>query len=57
LLLTVPLYYLLFQSFTHTEFRYTLPMHYFLFIFAATAWLSLAAILRRGIGVVVGRHR
>ncbi len=37
----VPLYYLLFQSFTHTEFRYTLPMQYFLFVFAAIVWVVL----------------
>ena len=36
---TVPLYYFLFQSFTHTEFRYTLPMQYFLFVFAAVVWV------------------
>jgi hypothetical protein len=37
----VPLYYLLIQSTMHTEFRYTLPMHYFVFIFAAVAWVLL----------------
>jgi hypothetical protein len=31
----VPLYYLLFQSLLHTEYRYIVPMHYFLFVFAA----------------------
>jgi hypothetical protein len=35
----VPLYYFLFQSAMHTEFRYTLPMQYFMFVFAATAWV------------------
>ena len=34
----VPLYYMLFQSFMHTEFRYTLPMQYFIFVFAAITW-------------------
>jgi hypothetical protein len=34
----VPLYYMLFQSFMHTEFRYTLPMQYFIFAFAAVTW-------------------
>jgi|GEM_PF-194029 len=34
LLLIVPLYYLLAQSTMHTEFRYGLPIHYFLFIIA-----------------------
>ncbi|HET9532931.1 MAG TPA: glycosyltransferase family 39 protein, partial [Blastocatellia bacterium] len=32
LIFITPLYYLLIQSVMHTEFRYTLPMHYFLFI-------------------------
>ena len=36
-----PLYYFLFQSFTHAEFRYTLPMQYFLFVFAAITWVVL----------------
>jgi hypothetical protein len=34
----VPLYYLLFQSVMHTEFRYTLAMRYFLFVLAAIVW-------------------
>lgn len=38
LLLMVPIYYLLFQSMMHTEFRYTLAMRYFLFVFAAIVW-------------------
>jgi hypothetical protein len=37
----VPLYYLFVQSTMHTEFRYTLPMHYFIFIFAAIGWVLL----------------
>jgi 4-amino-4-deoxy-L-arabinose transferase-like glycosyltransferase len=35
---TVPAYYLIFQSPMHTEFRYILPMHYFLAIFAGVIW-------------------
>jgi hypothetical protein len=42
-LMMLPLYYLLFQSFLHTEFRYTLPMQYFLFTFAAAFWYLLGA--------------
>jgi Dolichyl-phosphate-mannose-protein mannosyltransferase len=38
----VPLYYFLFQSAMHTEFRYTLPMQYFIFVFAATVWVLLS---------------
>jgi dolichyl-phosphate-mannose-protein mannosyltransferase len=37
----VPIYYLLFQSLVHTEFRYTLPMQYFVFVFAAIVWAVL----------------
>ena len=52
-ILIVPLYYFLFQSVMHTEFRYTLAMRYFLFVFAAIVWtllLSLAVTgLRKGV--------
>jgi hypothetical protein len=37
LLLLVPAYYLVIQSAVHTEYRYVLALHYFLFVFAATA--------------------
>jgi hypothetical protein len=37
LLLVVPAYYLCAQSALHTEYRYVLAIHYFLFILAATA--------------------
>ncbi|MBI3653086.1 MAG: glycosyltransferase family 39 protein [Acidobacteria bacterium] len=49
LLLIVPLYYFIFQAFMHTEFRYTLPMQYFLFTFAAVGWVVLVTLLIRGI--------
>ena len=39
----LPLYYFIFQSAVHTEFRYTLPMQYFLFVYAALAWAALGA--------------
>ena len=48
LLLIVPLYFLIFQSIVHFEFRYTIPIHYFLFIFAATAWVAIATLIYRG---------
>jgi 4-amino-4-deoxy-L-arabinose transferase-like glycosyltransferase len=38
LIFMVPAYYLLFQSTIHNEFRYDLPMYYFLFIFSAVTW-------------------
>lgn len=37
----VPAYYVLFQSIMHYEFRYILPMHYFVFVFAAVFWVLL----------------
>ena len=45
LLLIIPIYHLLFQSFMHTEFRYGLPIHYFLFIFAAIMWVLTMALI------------
>jgi ABC-type dipeptide/oligopeptide/nickel transport system permease subunit len=43
-LLTVPLYFLCVQSALHTEYRYVLAVHYFLFVVAAAtlqhAWLT-----------------
>jgi hypothetical protein len=49
----VPLYYFLFQSAMHTEFRYTLPMQYFVFVFAAIVWVILGAIASNGISRLV----
>jgi 4-amino-4-deoxy-L-arabinose transferase-like glycosyltransferase len=37
LLLVVPAYYLCFQSMLHTEYRYVLAIHYFLFVLVAFA--------------------
>ena len=56
-LLIVPLYHLLFQSFMHTEFRYGLPMHYFLFVFAAVVWALILTFLWKGLREVVNRGR
>ena len=49
----VPLYYFLFQSSMHTEFRYTLPMQYFLFVFAAIVWVMLGASASKGVGRIM----
>jgi hypothetical protein len=38
ILLAVPLYYMCVQSAFHTEYRYVLPIHYFLFVLAATTF-------------------
>jgi hypothetical protein len=43
LMMLTPFYYFLFQSAMHTEFRYALAMHYFLFVLAAAAWLLVGA--------------
>ncbi len=48
-ILMVPLYYLLFQSVMHTEFRYTLAMRYFLFVLAAIVWTLLLAAAMNGL--------
>jgi hypothetical protein len=37
LLLVIPVYYLCVQSALHTEYRYVLAIHYFLFVFVAVA--------------------
>jgi hypothetical protein len=44
-ILMVPVYYLFFQSLMHVEFRYTLPMHYFLFVFAAVVWVLIWSVI------------
>lgn len=48
-LLTVPLYFLCVQSALHTEYRYVLAIHYFLFVVAAAAlhhgWLAARRVL------------
>ena len=53
----VPLYYFLFQSFTHTEFRYTLPMQYFLFVFAAITWVVITHWTLRALRSLFKRYR
>jgi hypothetical protein len=53
----VPLYYVLFQSLLHTEYRYIIPMHYFLNIFAAIGLHTLVHVLRDAIRRVSGAAR
>lgn len=48
-LLITPIYYFIFQGFFHSEFRYTLPMQYFVFTFAAVTWVLLVTLIVRGI--------
>jgi peptidoglycan/LPS O-acetylase OafA/YrhL len=42
ILLAVPFYYFCTQSALHTEYRYVLVIHYFLFVLAALAAHSIA---------------
>lgn len=49
LLLALPTYYLLIHSLLHVEYRYILPIHYFLFVFAATALYCLFSAISEGI--------
>jgi len=49
LLLCVPVYYMCTQSALWTEFRYILPMHYFLFILAALGLQQTFVLLRRAV--------
>jgi hypothetical protein len=49
LLLIVPLYYLLFQSVIHTEFRYTLAIRYFFIVLAAIVWTILTTLVAKAL--------
>jgi hypothetical protein len=49
LLLIVPAYYLCIQSALHTEYRYVLAIHYFLFVLVAVALYRAGAYLWRGL--------
>ena len=50
---TVPLYYFLLQSVMHTEFRYTLPMQYFVFVFASVVWVILFRMALKGLRRII----
>jgi hypothetical protein len=43
--LLVPLYYFVFQSGLHTEFRYTIPLHHFMFVFSAAIWVLIGSVV------------
>ncbi len=45
LLLSVPVYYFCFQSLLHTEYRYVLAVHYFLFILVSLAVYELVVLM------------
>ena len=49
ILLVVPCYYFCTQSALHTEYRYVLVIHYFLFVLAAVAVYSIACRIRQSL--------
>jgi hypothetical protein len=51
----VPLYYLIFQSAMHSEFRYTLPMQFFVLVFAAAGWVVVVAAVWKAAAKVLHR--
>jgi hypothetical protein len=58
LLLVVPLYYLTLQSPLHTEYRYILAIHYFLFVIAAvTLGYFAAALVQASRWIVASRRK
>lgn len=56
-ILMVPIYYFLFQSVMHTEFRYALTMRYFLFVCAAIVWTLLFTLAAKGLRAVFSRSK
>jgi 4-amino-4-deoxy-L-arabinose transferase-like glycosyltransferase len=57
LLLAVPVYYLCVQSALHTEYRYVMAMHYFLFVPAAASLYSAGRIIWNGATRLAPRAR
>ena len=53
----VPLYYFIFQSAMHTEFRYTLPMQYFVFVFASVSWVLMGVSVADGVKRLIKRPK
>lgn len=54
-LLIVPFYFILIQAPLHLEFRYTLPMQYFVFVFAGFSWVLLIAAFQQAVKRVLAR--
>jgi len=57
LVLIVPVYYLLFQSVIHTEFRYTLSIRYFFMLLAAIVWTLLFTTAANGLRAGLARFK
>jgi Dolichyl-phosphate-mannose-protein mannosyltransferase len=53
-LLSVPAYYICAQSVLSTEYRYILPIHYFLFVLAAVTLYCFGAAIRRSARLLYG---
>ena len=51
ILLAIPVYYFCMQSVLHTEYRYVLAIHYFLFVIAAVAIYRIGCWIRQRLGV------
>jgi hypothetical protein len=54
MLLLVPLYYLSIQSLLHTEYRYILAIHYFLFVIAAIPLYTAGSVITQFVKGVLG---
>ena len=57
ILLVVPAYYLLVQSTLHTEYRYILAIHYFLFAIAAVTLGCIGVGIKQGSRLAVSRFK
>jgi hypothetical protein len=55
ILLIVPVYYLSVQSALHTEYRYVLVIHYFLFIIFAFSIYCIANLVTKGLRLTVSK--
>ncbi|PYT06173.1 MAG: hypothetical protein DMF60_09900 [Acidobacteria bacterium] len=55
ILLAVPVYYLSIQSPLHTEYRYILAIHYFMFVIAGVALVSLGTAMGQVIRSAIKR--
>jgi hypothetical protein len=57
ILLLVPGYYFCTQSALHTEARYVLVIHYYLFVLAAVASYTIAVRIKQNLLTIAGRLR
>jgi dolichyl-phosphate-mannose-protein mannosyltransferase len=57
ILLAIPAYFLFLQSILHTEYRYILAIHYFLFIIAALAIYYSVMTITMGVNRLLGKRR